>query len=65
MYRIMRLTLKDYETYDKIISDNEDELLQQRLDNFGLQDYRGCFSDNDTRYIYSIVHKVTDTSLLD
>ena len=65
MYRIMRLTLKDYETYDKIISDNEDELLQQRLDNFGLQDYRGWFSDTDTRYIYSIVHKVTDTSLLD
>jgi|6_EtaG_2_1085325.scaffolds.fasta_scaffold09764_4 hypothetical protein len=61
----MRLTLKDYETYDKIISDNEDELLQQRLDNFGLQDYRGWFSDTDTRYIYSIVHKVTDTSLLD
>ena len=61
----MRLTLIDYETYDKIISDNEDELLQQRLDNFGLQDYRGWFSDTDTRYIYSIVHKVTDTSLLD
>jgi predicted flavoprotein YhiN len=56
-----RLTLTEYETYDKIISENEPKFLQQRLDNFGLKDYRSWFSDTNTWHIRDVIKKYKDT----
>ena len=47
----MRLTLTEYKKFDKIISENEPEFLQERLDNFGLEDYQGWFNGFDTKHI--------------
>jgi hypothetical protein len=50
-----QLSLKDYENFDKTEFVNC-EYLQERLDNFDLQDYRSWFKDYDYSYIKSVIN---------
>jgi|TARA_R110000744_G_scaffold318009_1_gene424559 hypothetical protein len=62
----MTRTIQDidyYKQFDKIFF--EDETLQERLDNFDLNDYRGWFNDTAYREIVICVDEWNDAGTLE
>ena len=60
----MTRTIQDinyYREFDKFLENENDEYLKERLENFGLNDYRSWFND----YKYDDIVKCVDEWLID
>ena len=46
-----KITLTEYKRFDKIVSENEPEFLEIRLNSFGLKDYKDWFYGTNPEHI--------------